>query len=190
MSISRKNFLKGICFSGACICGFGSIAFSQETSETAESTSIVQNKQAVLAQEWIARLLETASQEPDQESICQILRKTADVHYHDLKMDMLLTEYEGNLEKFIQFLQNSWDWKIDYDPQKNILIADENKNYCVCPIAQYRRDINSAAMCYCSEGFAEKIFSKIAKVPVKAEVISSIRRGDASCKYKIVFMKS
>ncbi|HEY4786610.1 MAG TPA: hypothetical protein VIH57_11195, partial [Bacteroidales bacterium] len=67
------------------------------------------------------------------------------------------------------------------------LIADENKNYCVCPISQIRKDVSISAMCYCSEGFAEKMFSVVAGVPAKARVVSSIRRGDERCKYKIIF---
>jgi hypothetical protein len=68
-----------------------------------------------------------------------------------------------------------------------VLIADENKNYCVCPIAIHDKENDSSAMCYCSEVFAEKMFSVVSGMNTKAEVISSVRKGDASCIYKVVF---
>jgi len=68
-----------------------------------------------------------------------------------------------------------------------VLIADEDKNYCVCPIAVHNKEKDSSAMCYCSEGFAEKMFSLVSGMNTKAEVISAVRRGDTSCIYKVVF---
>lgn len=45
--------------------------------------------------------------------------------------------------------------------------------------------ISNLLLCYCSEGFAELMFSKVVGHPVKAEVIRSIHRGAASCAYQI-----
>jgi predicted ArsR family transcriptional regulator len=63
--------------------------------------------------------------------------------------------------------------------------ADENKSYCVCPMVNRAEGIGSSVMCNCSEGFAEKMFSAVFGHPVKAQVISSVLKGNASCKYKI-----
>lgn len=184
MTVNRKDFLKKVCFSGACLCGFGSIAFSKEVDDSNEDK--MQTQKLSLLQDWIASILLNVNDELDKGSARKLIKKTAGVHFENLKMDTLLAEYKGDLDKFTVFLREKWGWKVDYDKEKRILIADENKNYCVCPIAVHKKDKDSSAMCYCSEGFAEKMFSLVSGVQVQAEVIASVRRGDTSCKYKIV----
>lgn len=187
MTLNRKDFLNKVCLSGACLCGFGSMAFSKQAVDTDEKKFQEQTQKIVLLQEWISSLLLNANIELNEESARKLIKKTAGVHYKNLEMDSLLAEYSGNLDKFIVFLREKWGWKVDYDKEKRILIADENKNYCVCPIVNYNKDTDSSAMCYCSEGFAEKMFTSVSGVQAHAEVIASVRRGDASCKYKVVF---
>jgi hypothetical protein len=187
MTVNRKDFLKKVCFSGACMCGFGSIAFSKEVDGSDENTMQDHNLKHTLLQEWIASMLLNVNDELDKETARKLIKKTAGVHFEDLKMDALLAEYKGDLDKFTVFLREKWGWKVDYDKVKGVLIADENKNYCVCPIAIHSKDKDSSAMCYCSEGFAEMMFSMVSGVQAQAEVIASVRRGDTSCKYKIVF---
>jgi len=184
MTVNRKDFLKKVCFSGACLCGFGSIAFSKEVDDSNEDK--MQTQKLSLLQDWIASILLNVNDELDKGSARKLIKKTAGVHFENLKMDTLLAEYKGDLDKFTVFLREKWGWKVDYDKEKRILIADENKNYCVCPIAVHKKDKDSSAICYCSEGFAEKMFSLVSGVQVQAEVIASIRKGDTSCKYKIV----
>lgn len=184
MTVNRKDFLKKVCFSGACLCGFGSIAFSKEVDDSNEDK--MQTQKLSLLQDWIASILLNVNDELDKGSARKLIKKTAGVHFENLKMDTLLAEYKGDLDKFTVFLREKWGWKVDYDKEKRILIADENKNYCVCPIAVHKKDKDSSAMCYCSEGFAEKMFSLVSGKQAQAEVIASIRKGDTSCKYKIV----
>jgi hypothetical protein len=92
-------------------------------------------------------------------------------------MDEMLSGYTGKLREFIVFLEKEWGWKVNYDEAAGVLTADENKNYCVCPVLKSSSVTDSPTICYCSEGFAEKMFSRVAGVEVRAEVISSIRRG-------------
>ncbi len=187
MSINRKDFLKALCLSGSCVCGFSSIALSKNIAGNHDVLSNEQGNNPVVIKEWISSLLQNITVELDEESARKLIKKTFSAHYKDLKMDNLLAEYRGDLDKFIAFLQDNWGWKVNYDKEKKILVADENKNYCVCPVADYNKEIDSSAICYCSEGFAEKMFSTVIGTSVKAEIISSIRKGNPSCKYKIVF---
>lgn len=184
MTVNRKDFLKKVCFSGACLCGFGSIAFSKEVDDSNEDK--MQTQKLSLLQDWIASILLNVNDELDKGSARKLIKKTSGVHFENLKMDTLLAEYKGDLDKFTVFLREKWGWKVDYDKEKGVLIADENKNYCVCPIAVHKKDKDSSAICYCSEGFAEKMFSLVSGKQAQAEVIASIRKGDTSCKYKIV----
>ena len=91
----------------------------------------------------------------------------------------------GDIEKFNQFIEEKWGWKIDYQKEKGILLADENKNYCVCPMVNQEKGVKSTIYCYCSEGFAEQMFSVVVGHQVKAKVISSVLRGDERCIYEI-----
>jgi len=170
------------------MCGFGSIAFAKEVNCVDEKAFQAQSQSLSLLQEWISSVLLNATIELDKGSVRKVIKKTAEVHFENLKMDVLLAEYKGDLDRFTVFLRDKWGWKVDYDKGKGILIADENKNSCVCPIAAvYSKEKDSSSICYCSEGFAEKMFSAVSGKQTHAEVVASIRKGDASCKYKIVF---
>lgn len=178
--MNRKKFLSGACLTGACFCGFGALpAVANNT------PSAVQDNSKQLTQDWLSTLLSNLNGQVDEEVLREVLKKSAVVHYNNLNMDATLAQYVGDLGKFIQFLEKSWGWKIDYNPTTKVLIADENKEHCVCPVIEHKMGMNTSAICFCSEGFAETMFSTVAGFPVKARVISSVRKGDKTCKYRI-----
>lgn len=187
MSINRKDFLKTACLSGVCLCGFSAVALTANDTKTKEPAASTPDDKQVLIHDWVSILISNLDNSLDQESVRKVLRKSAIVHYNNLKMDEVLASYIGNLDKFIDFLQEKWNWKIDYNKATRTLIANENKSSCVCPIIQYNKEQDTSAICYCSEGFAEKMFSTVTGVETTVTVISSIRRGDEQCKYKVVF---
>lgn len=186
MPISRKEFIQKACIAGACMCGFGSIALAKEISNSNTPSSTLQDTNPTLQQEWIANLLNNISSALSPEEVQKIVKLNATVHYKNLKMDEMLSKYIGDIDGFISFISEKWGWKVEYNKETKTIIADENKSYCVCPMVNQNDGIKSKAICYCSEGFAEKMFSTIAGVPTSATVISSVIRGDKSCKYKIV----
>jgi hypothetical protein len=187
MSLSRKDFFKTICISGACLCGFSSLALPATGSENQITSANESKAKEQLLQAWIAQILTNINSELDEAEIRKVMKSCALVHYSDLKMDDLLSGYVGNLDKFTGWIEENWGWKIEYDKEEKILIAEENKSYCVCPMVNHQSGSKLPVMCFCSEGFAEKMFSTVVGVPVTASVVSSILRGDKSCKYKIVF---
>jgi hypothetical protein len=138
-----------------------------------------------LMQEWISNLLLSISDIEDKSVCRKMVKKCSVVHYSHLKMDAVLEPFVGNIEGFIGFLETNWGWKITYKKGDRTLLADENKNYCVCPLVNKAKGVKSSILCYCSEGIAELMFSKVFDHPVKASVLSSIHRGNTSCKYEI-----
>jgi hypothetical protein len=112
------------------------------------------------------------------------IKECSCVHYSISNMEQILSAYIGKLNEFIQFIRKEWNWIITYDENEGIIIADENKNYCVCPLAKYGI-FDSTELCNCSEGFAEKMFSEIIGKPVKATVERSFLRNNESCIYRI-----
>lgn len=183
MTISRKQFFKTVCLSSACLCGFSAIAGSVPS----ENTNQENDSKALLFQSWIALLLTNIDSSMEEEEIRKIIKSSALAHYNDLKMDSVLVGYKGKLEAFINWVETSWGWKVDYNKATRTIIADENKNYCVCPMINHKIGTKYPVLCYCSEGFAEKMFSTVIGQPVSATVISSVQRGDKSCKYQITF---
>ncbi|MFC0878624.1 hypothetical protein ACE01N_18660 [Saccharicrinis sp. FJH2] len=178
--MDRKNFFKQACFAGVCFCGFSSIS-----GLATSNTSPVEDNNKQLNQDWLSDLLSNLNQELGEDILRSIIKKSSIVHYNNLNMDALLADYVGDLDKFNTYIESAWGWKIDYNKTAKVLIADENKANCVCPVLEHKKGLNTSAICYCSEGFAEKMFSYVTGGPVTATVISSVRRGDKSCKYKI-----
>jgi hypothetical protein len=178
--MDRKGFLKKTCIAGACYCGFGALVLN-----AADNSHTDQENSFPMAQQWLIKLLENLGQSIDEKELRRIVKMSAVTHYDHLKMDELLADYKGNLRKFTGFLEKEWSWKVDYDEASGVITADENKSYCVCPVLDKATLAGSQVICYCSEGFAELMFSRVAGVPVSAQVISSVRRGDRSCVYRI-----
>jgi hypothetical protein len=187
MSISRKEFFKTVCLSGACLCGFGMMTSPLAGSLNQNTATDESNGKELLLQALIAKVLTNLNSEFSKDEIRKVMKSCALVHYDNLKMDDLLKDYVGNLKKFISWIEENWGWKIEYNKELKTLIADENKSYCVCPMVNHQKESELPAMCYCSEGFAEKMFSTVADIPASATVVSSILRGDKSCQYKIIF---
>lgn len=177
--MDRKGFLKKTCIAGVCGCGFGALALNAGNVARADQESI-----NPVPQRWLITLLENLDQNIDETELRKIIRMSAGVHYDQLKMDDLLSGYIGKLREFVGFLEKEWGWKVNYDEAAGVITADENKSYCVCPVLK-GTPAGSPAICYCSEGFAELMFSKVAGAAVSAEVISSVRRGDKTCIYRI-----
>ncbi|MDF2908502.1 MAG: hypothetical protein K0R34_3823 [Herbinix sp.] len=134
---------------------------------------------------YLAHMLEVIDILPEQDRK-DILGKCSECHYTAINMDELLSDYIGNMERFIEFLTIQWGWKITYDNKNGIILADENKPVCVCPIVAASKGKKiSPNLCYCSEGFAARMFSKVSGHEVKTKIMSSILRGDANCAYEI-----
>jgi hypothetical protein len=137
---------------------------------------------------WLGRLLNQIDDNLPAETAATLLKGCALAHYQHLNMDQTLTPYQGNLPAFLRFLNETWHWQVTYDQDTHTIIADENKNFCVCPLVQ-RRLVNSSILCFCSEGFAGRMFAAVLNRPVKATVTQSVLRGDASCVYTIQMEK-
>ena len=177
--MDRKGFLKKACIAGVCGCGFGTLSLTAGNIDGADQESV-----NPVPQQWLITLLKNLDRNFDQAELRKIVKMSADVHYDQLKMDELLSGYTGKLKEFVSYLEKEWGWKVDYNEAAGVITADENKSYCVCPVLK-GTPAGSPAICYCSEGFAEKMFSRVTCVPVTAEVVSSVRRGDKTCIYRI-----
>jgi len=182
---TRRNFLKKACMSGICICGFSSIAQSMGIKVLDSIPDDSTNKNEMMFLKWITELLNNLDNNLTESQLRQIVKSASIAHHQNLDMDTMLTPFKGKLDDFIKFIEEKWGWKVSYEDNKQVLIVDEDKPYCVCPILHYEKDRKYPVLCYCSEGFAERMFSIVCGFSVNATVISSIQRGFDKCIYKI-----
>lgn len=182
---SRKDFFKKACIAGACFCGFTSLGMQASALETDVNEVQVDDKKLKFMQDWISMLLLQVDENTNDEECRKIMKPCAMAHYNYLEMDNVLAPYKGDIEKFNAFISGEWGWKVNYNKEKGIITADENKSYCVCPMVNKEKGVRSSILCFCSEGFAEKMFSTVVGHPVKARVVSSIHKGNDRCIYEI-----
>ena len=185
MALTRKDFFKTACLSGACFCGFTSLAAHASNPSGSTNAAEPDDKNRKFMQDWISTLLLNIDENASDEECRKIMKPCAMAHYNFLEMDKVLAPYVGDIEKFNTYISGEWGWKVDYNKELGVIVADENKSYCVCPMVNKEKGVRSSILCFCSEGFAEKMFSTVAGHPVKAKVISSIHRGNDRCKYEI-----
>lgn len=183
MDKNRRLILKKACFCGLGACGVSAAGCSQKLSENDEKPQTQQ--QNPLPYKWIATLLPSIDANTDPDHAKTIIKGCADSHYEHLNMDKTVARFEGKLDEFLEFLSAEWGWIIEYSKQDGVIMIDENKDVCVCPLILKEIGMKSPSLCYCSEGFAEKMFSTVAGFPVEAQVTESIIRGAKSCKYRI-----
>jgi hypothetical protein len=139
--------------------------------------------------EWLSELLAALPDTISPTVLPSLFEGCSNVHYRQADIDTFIAPYIGKLDDFFKALSEQWNWKITYDRDAGLITVNENKAACVCPIVQTHPDM-PATLCHCSERFAEKMFSAVTKIPVKATVIRSILRGDPSCVYQINLARS
>ena len=133
---------------------------------------------------WTKQYIAETAEAGNDVDITQIIRKCHIAHYNEIGMQDILEKYVGNIDSFIGFLGREWNWIVDYDRAERVIVADENKETCVCPLF-HSGMLTSGNLCFCSEGFAERMFTYVLQKPVRAEVIRSVIRDGKSCIYKI-----
>lgn len=187
--MDRRLFMQQAgCISGTCLCGFSTLVFSAAKNNI-EHPLVPDNeegKRLQLVQDYLGMLLINLQHNISDKQNREVIKQLSQIHFKQLNMDEMLKPFNNDLKGFINFLEKDWGWKVNYNKKNKSIIADENKNYCVCPMINHNTGIKHGTLCYCSEGFAEQMFSKVVGHPVKAKVIESIQRGDKSCKYQIV----
>lgn len=174
--------MKTGCLAGLCACLGGSEAAAAEEAGAAAQTG--EPKPPTMPQKWIVAVL-PALAAMDKEQAKRVLKTGAPAHFEHLNMTATVERYRGKMDEFLEYLRREWDWIIAYDRERGVIEIDENKSACVCPLIPKDHPADLGVLCYCSEGFAERLFSAVAGAPVRAEVAASIRRGQKSCKYRI-----
>ena len=149
---------------------------SSKNKTNAIDTAIIYN--------WSKKYVELSFRKHKIHERTEIIKACSFEHFNSLGMLLILQKYIGKIDEFIDFIQKEWNWIVTYDRKTNIIIADENKNYCICPLVK-GNIVNSKELCFCSEGFVERMFSVVIQKKIKAKVVQSFLRDKKSCIYKI-----
>jgi len=187
MTVNRKEFIKRACLSGACLCGAVPLVLAQSQTGGNQQQDQTQKNPNELQQEWISILLNSIDDRIPEDDLRVILKGCAISHYNKMNMDETLAPFKGKPDDFMAFLIKEWDWKIDYDKASGVILVDENKlNRCVCPMVDKTKGSTSPAICFCSEGFIERMFTEVFGKQVKGKVLNSVLRGDPTCRYQVI----
>ena len=77
----RKDFIKSVCLTGGCLCGFGAIASVPESGKLVEtSRQEPADERRVMMQEWIAVMLKSVADSTNKATQRTILKRNALVH--------------------------------------------------------------------------------------------------------------
>lgn len=188
---NRRDFLK-TCVCVAGFCGFSSffnLSAKEKDSDGNSSLSVSEaERNEAFALHWIRELLQSLDGCRFSETqLRDIVKNTFKAHHDLLNVPEMVKPYIGEPDRFIDFLQNAWGWIVTDNTAEKTLIVDENKPFCVCPLMKHSNGNLFPALCFCSEGFAEKMFSMVYQHPVSVTVAASVQRGDPSCIYRIKY---
>jgi hypothetical protein len=178
---SRRTFLQQAGVFGICGCAVSAGGRSVAGDGAAEAQAA---QPEPMAKQWVATLLPLLAA-GDPVRARSAIRKCFEPHFRALALEPTLDTFRGNVAGFVRHLEKEWGWVVDYSPETGVILIDENKAACVCPVVPKEHPGGLGILCYCSEGIAERMFSHVAGAPVRAEVVASILRGDRSCKYRI-----
>lgn len=185
---NRRDFLKTcVCITGTCVFGsFFKLSAEENPTPASDIIKTEAEKNEEFALHWITELLESLDENQLSDSqLRSIIKKTSQAHYDFLNVPEMVRPFIGKPEEFIEFLMNAWGWIVTDNKETRQLIVDENKPFCVCPLLKNSSCKQIPVLCYCSEGFAEKMFSQVYQYPVSVTVAASVQRGDPSCIYHI-----
>lgn len=183
----RRSFVRrglaGLC---ACSCGGGLRASAPLNAADREldAPSDASQDPATMPRRWIAVLAGSLA-ESDPEEARRLLKGCSASHWEELGMDARVAPFRGNLPAFLDFLRSEWGWIIEFDSGAGLIHVNESKSDCVCPLVGPDRTPELGTLCYCSEGFAERLFGAVSGLPTRAEVTESILRGGKRCRYRI-----
>lgn len=187
---SRRDFLKKFACV-ACFCGFGNLISLAEETNNADSTNAENSeleKNEAFALHWITEVLSSLDENNlSEQQLRSVVKRASQAHHDLLKVPEMVRPFVGKPKEFTKFLQDAWGWKVSDDKTNRQLIIDENKPFCVCPLLKNTSGKFFPALCYCSEGFAEKMFSAVYQKKVDVTVAASVQRGDPSCIYIISY---
>lgn len=192
-NLSRRNAIKKMALAtvGIFAAPYTNLSFGQNFIK--KEDIIDSDKDALndltFIRDWTQRLLYGIEKQCSEKTISNIDFRKALAHCSEVCFEKNgFKEQIGamkNFDEFVDVCHNEYGWIVDYDKSNGILICNENKDHCLCPIARSVKNNLAGTLCHCTETELERMFSMAYKGNVKATVLKSILRGNDRCIYKI-----
>jgi hypothetical protein len=208
--ISRKRFLAGIGKACACSCACAladnlnsanaksSVGKSAERTEGTSAKKPRSQERMEFTEKWAARFFAVLDASLDAPTRKKIMMANG-------KACFLAWQQETNrkpgaeavtLERFAQRVREQK--LLDYQVEGNVIYFQclstaetgqtSPENHCLCPMVETKPSGLSPTFCFCSLGYVQEMHEQIFKKPVKVELMSSVLRGDARCKFRITVL--
>lgn len=132
---------------------------------------------------WASDVCEFLEERFDEETICK-LRSSCNCEDGISKADRMkyYLKTTNNIAHFVEAFNSKESYaKIELDGDDLLFIYPT----CYCSCVKRIDQILSKTWCYCTQGYAKSLFEKVFEVPVKAELMESIKTGSNRCVVKI-----
>jgi hypothetical protein len=206
---NRKQFFAGV--GRACVCScVGAMAASlgvadaqeseKKASEKAKAASVPakvprSHERIEFTEKWAVRFFKVFDENLDEATRTKVMMANG-------KACLLAWQRETNqkprpqavtLENFAKWVKASQSTA--YRVEGNVIyheytVAAETglpspEKHCLCPMVETNPPGLSPTYCLCSLGYVKEMHEQLFKKPVKIELLSSVLRGDARCKFKM-----
>ncbi|RPJ74487.1 MAG: hypothetical protein EHM24_06015, partial [Acidobacteria bacterium] len=143
----RRSFFK---HAGVAICACGVTGPGGAFGAAALTASpLAEAAPEPLAKKWVATLLPLLAA-GDRERARTMIRACWSPHYEGLGMQGTIDKFRGDLPGFLRHLQAEWGWVVTHSAEQGLILIDENKSQCVCPILPKEHTGDLGLLCYCS----------------------------------------
>lgn len=197
--MNRKEFLSGIGKACACSCACA-LAASLDPAHAQESTKQTEirprsQERMEFAEKWTVRFFDVLDANLDEPTRKKIMMANG-------KACLLASQKEAKrqprttpltLEDFAKRVKEKES--SDYRVEENVLYFQYTAaaetglpspgNHCLCPMVESKPAGLSPTFCLCSLGYVKEMHEQMFMKPVEVELLSSVLRGDPSCKFKI-----
>jgi len=179
--MNRKQFLRSIGIGAAGTSAFAILGEPCCAQESQQAQGTPCDKKFDFSQTWVKRFMDIL----DQDCYNGGKPRPAGHKPQPGDLDKLiagLTKYGG--DEMISREGDVIHFKYIRNPA-GLKVAD---GWCLCPLVEKGPANLSGTFCACSEGYVAEMFERASDVPLKVEVVESLKRGGKACRFRIQLM--
>ena len=192
--MNRKEFLKSI---GAGATGTGAFAIlggpcCAQQAQQPQGTAC--DKKYDFSQTWVKRFMDILDQDLDEPTRIKLMHTSGRTCYsgaHGKRSEH--KPQPGDLDKLIagvkkyggdEMIRREGD-VIHFKYIGNPAGLKVAAGWCLCPLVEKGPPNLSGTYCACSEGYVTEMFERASDVPLKVELVESLKRGGKTCLFRI-----